>query len=206
MRYCDVPEIAAARCSESQLFAVPGSPISRRARSEANVAMATCTRFRFPMYFGVIVTGPFGPGKVSVDPRMYISAIFGESCHPSGFAPLSAFRRATSSCSYFCSAGSRISSAKRFLQARTQSRRSARDSERRLGGDKAIPERAHPRRAIPTFALRIDEQGSPRVRRTPGFPRAFSGPAANRTTRSSLTIQRHFTETNQPYVVYLGRV
>src|SRR5438132_550722 len=56
MRYCDVPEIAAARCSESQLFAVPGSPIRRRTRSEAKVAMATCTRFRFPMYFGVIVT------------------------------------------------------------------------------------------------------------------------------------------------------
>ena len=55
-----MPLIAAARCSESQLFAVPGSPISISARSEARVATATSIVARSPMYFGVISTPPTG--------------------------------------------------------------------------------------------------------------------------------------------------
>ena len=55
-----VPLIAAARCSDSQLFAVPGSPASISARSDASVAIATCTIARSPTYFGVIVTPPTG--------------------------------------------------------------------------------------------------------------------------------------------------
>ena len=54
----ELPLTAAARCSESQLLAVPGSPTSISARSEARVAMATCTMERSPMYFGVMVTPP----------------------------------------------------------------------------------------------------------------------------------------------------
>ena len=56
----DVPLIAAARCSESQLLAVPGSPIRSSARSEASVAMATWTSDRSPMYLGVMATPPTG--------------------------------------------------------------------------------------------------------------------------------------------------
>src|SRR2546425_12606070 len=97
MRYWDVPDTAAARCSDSQLFAVPGSPIRRRARSEASVAIATWTRFRFPMYFGTIGIGPCGPGKFSEEPRIYVSTILGDSRQPSGLGFLSAFRSAASS-------------------------------------------------------------------------------------------------------------
>ena len=52
------PFTAAARCSESQLLAVPGSPISSNARSVTKVAMAISTRRRLPIYLGVIST-PF---------------------------------------------------------------------------------------------------------------------------------------------------
>jgi hypothetical protein len=54
------PQMAAQRCSESQLLAVPGSPVSINARSEASVAMATCTSARSPIYFGVMTTPPTG--------------------------------------------------------------------------------------------------------------------------------------------------
>ena len=46
--------MAAARCSDSHVLAVPGTPSSSRARSVAKVATATSTRRREPMYFGVI--------------------------------------------------------------------------------------------------------------------------------------------------------
>jgi len=48
------PLMAAARCSETQVLAVPGTPRSRRARSVARVAMATSMRRRLPTYFGVM--------------------------------------------------------------------------------------------------------------------------------------------------------
>ncbi len=55
------PLMAAARCSESQLFPVPGSPRSSRARSEARVTMARSTIERSPKNFGVMGTDFFTP-------------------------------------------------------------------------------------------------------------------------------------------------
>jgi hypothetical protein len=46
--------MAAARCSDTQVFAVPGTPSSNSARSVASVATATSISRRCPMYFGVI--------------------------------------------------------------------------------------------------------------------------------------------------------
>ena len=54
------PLIAAARCSESQLFAVPGSPTSISARSEASVAMATWTSDAIADVLGRDLTPPTG--------------------------------------------------------------------------------------------------------------------------------------------------
>ena len=51
--------MAAARCSDTQDFAVPGTPSSSSARSVAKVATATSTSRRDPTYFGVI-TVPSG--------------------------------------------------------------------------------------------------------------------------------------------------
>ena len=51
--------MAAARCSDSHVFAVPGTPSSSSARSVARVATATSMRRREPMYFGMI-TVPSG--------------------------------------------------------------------------------------------------------------------------------------------------
>ena len=48
------PETAAARCSETQDFAVPGTPSSSSARSVARVATATSTSRREPTYFALI--------------------------------------------------------------------------------------------------------------------------------------------------------
>jgi len=47
------PEMAAARCSDTQVLAVPGTPSSSSARSVVRVATATSIRRRLPMYFGV---------------------------------------------------------------------------------------------------------------------------------------------------------
>ena len=55
----DRPEIAAARCSDTQDFAVPGTPSSSSARSVARVATATSISRREPMYLGRI-TVPSG--------------------------------------------------------------------------------------------------------------------------------------------------
>ncbi len=101
----DVPEIAAARCSESQLFAVPGSPTSISARSDASVAMATCTSDRSPMYLGVIVIPPMGLSL----PITYASTARGERRHPGGRGEASFWARASSSAWYLASAGRRIS-------------------------------------------------------------------------------------------------
>ena len=53
-RSVEVPQIAAARCSLTQDFAVPGTPRRSRARSVARVATATSMRRRLPTYFGVM--------------------------------------------------------------------------------------------------------------------------------------------------------
>ncbi len=68
------PETAAARCSESQLLAVPGAPKSKRARSVARVATATSMSRRLPMYLGVI-SNPLS----SFPPITYWTAAHGES-------------------------------------------------------------------------------------------------------------------------------
>ena len=48
------PETAAARCSLTQVLAVPGTPSSSSARSVARVETATSISRRGPVYFGVI--------------------------------------------------------------------------------------------------------------------------------------------------------
>ncbi len=53
------PLTAAARCSDTQVFAVPGTPSRSRARSVASVVTATSTMRRGPTYFGEI-TVPSG--------------------------------------------------------------------------------------------------------------------------------------------------
>jgi hypothetical protein len=49
------PLIAAARCSLTQLFAVPGRPNSNSARSVASVATAISMSRFWPTYLGVTV-------------------------------------------------------------------------------------------------------------------------------------------------------
>ncbi len=99
------PLIAADRCSDSQLFAVPGSPTSISARSDARVAIATWMIARSPMYFGVIGTPPTGLSE----PMTYVSTARGDSCQPVGLVASSAAARAASSSAYRRSAGMRIS-------------------------------------------------------------------------------------------------
>ena len=48
------PEMAADRCSETQVLAVPGRPSSSSARSVASVATAISMSRRGPMYLGLI--------------------------------------------------------------------------------------------------------------------------------------------------------
>ncbi|SLJ82462.1 Uncharacterised protein [Mycobacteroides abscessus subsp. abscessus] len=50
----EVPEMAAERCSDTQVLAVPGTPSSSSARSVARVATATSINRRGPTYFGVM--------------------------------------------------------------------------------------------------------------------------------------------------------
>ena len=52
MSRVESPEIAAARCSETQLLAVPGTPSKSRARSVASVEIATSINRRLPIYLG----------------------------------------------------------------------------------------------------------------------------------------------------------
>ena len=58
------PLMAAQRCSESQLLAVPGSPMRRRARSVTRVEMAISTRRSLPMYLGVMGVLPALPPQI----------------------------------------------------------------------------------------------------------------------------------------------
>src|SRR2546423_1455939 len=62
------PLIAAARCSETQVLAVPGTPSSSSARSVVSVATATSMSRRDPTYFGVIG----GPSAAS-PPSRYVT-------------------------------------------------------------------------------------------------------------------------------------
>src|SRR3954469_22662720 len=71
------PLIAADRCSETQVFAVPGTPSSSSARSVASVATATSMSRRGPTYFGTITV----PSAAS-PPSRYVTTAAGDSRHP----------------------------------------------------------------------------------------------------------------------------
>jgi hypothetical protein len=60
------PEIAAARCSESQLLPVPGSPTSRSARSLASVTIDRSTMESSPKNLRVIGTSRDCPSIVAL--------------------------------------------------------------------------------------------------------------------------------------------
>ena len=49
-----MPEIAADKCSETHVFAVPGIPTNNNARSVAKVATATSIKRRLPKYLASI--------------------------------------------------------------------------------------------------------------------------------------------------------
>ena len=68
----ELPLIAAARCSDSQLLPVPGSPTSSRARSEASVTIARSTMPSSPKNLRVIGTSTALPSilALSVLPPM----------------------------------------------------------------------------------------------------------------------------------------
>src|SRR5579872_4056295 len=99
----DSPLIAAARCSETQLFAVPGTPSNNSARSVASVAMAISIRRRLPMYLGD-TSKPFS----SLPPRMYVATAHGESFQFGGRVRLSCLASSASSWANCCSKWSRI--------------------------------------------------------------------------------------------------
>ena len=61
MSNVDDPLIAAARCSDTQDLAVPGTPSSSSARSVAMVATATSISRREPTYFGMTTVSPAVP-------------------------------------------------------------------------------------------------------------------------------------------------
>ena len=65
MVFVESPQIAAARCSESQLLPVPGSPTSSSARSDASVTIARSTRLSSPKNFRVMGTSTFLPPMVA---------------------------------------------------------------------------------------------------------------------------------------------
>src|SRR6202021_559589 len=73
------PETAAARCSDTHVLAVPGTPSSSSARSVASVATATSIRRRLPTYFGVI-TVP----SAAAPPSRYVVTAHGDSRQPGG--------------------------------------------------------------------------------------------------------------------------
>jgi hypothetical protein len=62
----EVPEIAAARCSESQLLPVPGSPTSSSARSLARVTIDRSTIESSPKNLRVIVTSTSLPSILAL--------------------------------------------------------------------------------------------------------------------------------------------
>ncbi len=87
------PDTAAARCSESQDLAVPGTPTSMSARSVASVATAISTSRAAPTYLGDTCE----PSD-NVPPSTYVRTAHGDKRHPGGRGPVStAASRASSS-------------------------------------------------------------------------------------------------------------
>ncbi len=87
------PLMAAARCSESQLLPVPGSPTSSNARSLASVTIARSTIASSPKNLRVIGTSTCLPSIVALIgfavPVMYASTDRGDSFHALGGVSLS---------------------------------------------------------------------------------------------------------------------
>src|SRR5215217_9354568 len=89
-RSVESPEMAAARCSETQDLAVPGTPRSNNARSVTRVATATSISRREPTYFGlIIVPSDNGP------PIRYRTTAQGDSRQWGGRAWSSTDRKST---------------------------------------------------------------------------------------------------------------
>src|SRR5215204_4172248 len=98
-RSVESPEMAAARCSETQDLAVPGTPRSNNARSVTRVATATSINRREPTYFGlIIVPSDNGP------PIRYRTTAQGDSRQCGGRGWSSTCSKAASSWAYSCSA------------------------------------------------------------------------------------------------------
>ncbi len=93
------PLIAAARCSLTQVFAVPGTPRSNSARSVASVATATSISRRGPTYFGVITV----PSAAS-PPSRYVTTAAGDNRQAGGRVRSSPAASAASSAAYSSSA------------------------------------------------------------------------------------------------------
>ena len=98
----EAPQIAAARCSLTQLLAVPGTPSSSSARSVASVATATSISRRSPMYLADTAV-PSG----SVPPSKYVQTAQGDSRQLGGRGRVSARANASSSCANSSSAARR---------------------------------------------------------------------------------------------------
>src|SRR3954469_9728573 len=93
------PQIAAARCSDTHVLAVPGTPSSSSARSVASVATATSMSRRGPTYFGVMTIA-----SLVTPPSRYVTTACGDIRHEGGRGRSSARARAASSSAYTCSA------------------------------------------------------------------------------------------------------
>ena len=92
-----VPLMAAARSSESMVFAVPGSPTSISPRLPASVMMQRSTRASFPRYFFRIeISFPFQE-RGSRLPRIKVRTAFGDIFQFRGFLSVSKARSASSS-------------------------------------------------------------------------------------------------------------
>ena len=85
-------EIAAARCSDTQDLAVPGTPSRSSARSVARVATATSISRREPTYFDEITV----PSE-STSPIRYVTTAQGDSRQCGGRGRSSTARSAASS-------------------------------------------------------------------------------------------------------------
>src|SRR5262245_39757827 len=99
MRRRDEPEMAAAKCSDTQDFAVPGTPSKSNARSVASVATAVSISRRLPTYFGVI-----GVLSAALPPSGYVTTARGESFQLAGRSCSSDLASAESSAAKMSSA------------------------------------------------------------------------------------------------------
>lgn len=102
--WVELRQIAADSSSASQLFPVPGSPMSSSPRSEARVTMERSTKLRSPNHFWSIVRSR--PSARS-EPRMNTRIIFGDSRQENGLGWSSIDSSQSSSSANLISAGAR---------------------------------------------------------------------------------------------------